>query len=323
MTILTSGTTGEPKAVRHSWEGLFRPVRASKTQSSPKWLLSYRPHLYAGLQVALQCFADHGTLAICPHDASPRFLAEFLVSAKVEYVSATPSYWRRLLMFGDAETLKQLSLAQITLGGEVVDQQILDKLRHYFPKARIVHIYATTEAGRCFSVDDGMAGFPVAYLQQARLDGTELRLQDSELLIRSPNSMKTYDPHSSKRNSVQDWFATGDVVTLTNDRVYFIGRKSEMINVAGSKVFPIEVEKVIRLVPGVEDVRVFGKSSSIAGQLVACEIVAQDEENLEALKKRVTKTCLDRLTSYQRPRSISFVEKLSLSSAGKTSRASR
>jgi acyl-CoA synthetase (AMP-forming)/AMP-acid ligase II len=73
----------------------------------------------------------------------------------------------------------------------------------------------------------------------------------------------------------------------------------------------------------VEDVRVFGKSSSIAGQLVACEIVAQDEENLEALKKRVTKTCLDRLTSYQRPRSISFVEKLSLSSAGKTSRASR
>jgi acyl-CoA synthetase (AMP-forming)/AMP-acid ligase II len=320
VTILTSGSTGEPKAASHSWASLSRPVRKGTGPSGPRWLLTYRPHLYAGLQVMLQCFSDRGTLVIPDLEADPQSTTDFMMIAGVQYVSATPSYWRRLLMFSEASLLKRIPLAQITLGGEVVDQPLLDKLSQCFPMARLVHIYATTELGRCFSVSDGRAGFPTSYLHNVLPDGVELRVQEGELLIQSPSSMRTYDPYSSQPAHTVGWFATGDLVEISGERVHFVGRKTEMINVAGSKVFPIEVERVIRTIPGVSDVRVFGKASSIAGELVACEIVPERGEDSEVLKERVTRICRSQLATYQQPRLIRFVDRIDLSFSGKTLR---
>jgi acyl-CoA synthetase (AMP-forming)/AMP-acid ligase II len=138
--------------------------------------------------------------------------------------------------------------------------------------------------------------------------------------------MRTYDPLSSQLSSLSSssplgWFATGDMVDIQEDRVYFVGRKTEMINVAGSKVFPVEVERVIRVVPGVSDVRVFGRASSIAGELVACEIVAAPNQDREALRSLIVRTCLASLASHQQPRIIKLVDRIDLSSAGKTLRA--
>jgi long-chain acyl-CoA synthetase len=93
-----------------------------------------------------------------------------------------------------------------------------------------------------------------------------------------------------------------------------------MINVAGSKVYPIEVERVIRVIPGVADVRVFGKFSSIAGELVVCEIVPNLDQNCKMLEEAVNRVCREKLTTYQQPRMIKFVDRLGLSSAGKTLR---
>jgi acyl-CoA synthetase (AMP-forming)/AMP-acid ligase II len=132
--------------------------------------------------------------------------------------------------------------------------------------------------------------------------------------------MGMYDPVSSSQSTISDWFQTGDLVEVRDDRVHFVGRKSEMINVAGSKVFPIEVERVIRIIPGVSDVRVFGKASSIAGELVACEIVAAPGQDRDALKEIVARTCRAKLNSQQQPRMIKLVDRIDLSSASKTLR---
>lgn len=320
VTILTSGSTGEPKAARHSWESIVRPVKKGAEIRAPKWLLTYRPNLYAGLQVMLQCFADRGTLVLPDPHMDPQSTVQFMYDAGVQFVSATPSYWRRLLMFSDAELLRRVPLVQITLGGEAIDQLILDKLRHHFPKARLVHIYATTELGRCFSVSDGKEGFPASYLHTAQPGAAELKVHEGELLVHSPNSMRMYDPLSPQQPSASNWFPTGDMVEIRDSRVYFVGRNSDMINVAGSKVFPIEVERVIRIIPGVSDVRVFGKTSSIAGELVACEIVANPDQDREVLKEIVVRTCRAQLNSQQQPRLIKLVDRIDLSSAGKTLR---
>jgi len=320
VTILTSGSTGDPKAARHTWETLSRPVRKGVEGGAPRWLLAYRPNLYAGLQVMLQCFADRGTLVIPPDDIDPHALAQLMSDAKVQYVSATPSFWRRLLILADSETLKKTPLIQITLGGEVVDQPLLDRLKEIYPNSRLAHIYATTELGRCFSVHDEIAGFPTTYLDKALSDGSQLRIHDGELHVRSANSMRMYDPYSGRQTANVDWFPTGDLVERKGDRVYFVGRKTDMINVAGSKVYPVEVERTIRGIPGVSDVRVFGKASSVAGELVACEVVPLPGEDVGALRIRINQTCRASLSSPQLPRSIAFVEQVVLSAAGKTLR---
>jgi len=321
VTILTSGSTGEPKAVRHTWDSLCRPVRKRPEDSAPRWFLTYQPNLYAGLQVMLQCFADHGTLCLADHGMDPRQTAQLMNDAGVQFVSATPSYWRRLLLFVDRNLLKQIPLIQITLGGEVVDQAILDNLHDLFPNSRLLHIYATTELGRCFSVNDGQAGFPLSYLESRLSDGTELLLREGELLVRSSNSMTMYDPLSSQKMPDSGWFATGDLVEVKGNRVYFVGRRTEMINVAGSKVYPLAIERVIRNVPGVVDVRIYGKVSSIAGELVACELVPEEGRDHNRLKEDVVRACRSQLASYQQPRLIKFVKHIDLSSAGKTLRS--
>jgi acyl-CoA synthetase (AMP-forming)/AMP-acid ligase II len=320
VTILTSGSSGQPKAVRHSWESLARPVRRTSDRLGHRWLLTYRPNLYAGLQVILQCVLNGGTLAAPRPGMSAAKVAQFAASARVQFISATPSHWRWLLTFADAEVLRRLDLLQITLGGEVVSQEILDRLAELFPGARLVHIYATTELGRCFSVTDGKAGFSARFLDQRSSDGVELQIINDELCVRSANGMQGYDGDSGRSYDPNVWFPTGDLVGVMGDRVHFLGRASDMINVGGNKVHPLEIERLIRSVAGVADVRVYGRKSSITGQLVECELVAAEGADATRVEEAVRSRCLKQLASHQRPRAIRMVKEIGVSQAGKRTR---
>ena len=320
VTILTSGTVGRPKAARHTWQSLLRPVRSS--QQPQRWLLSYRLHLYAGLQVLLQSLATGGGVCM-PGDFAPNDAVSMLIANGVEFASATPSYWRRLLLFADGDNLRKLSLRQLTLGGEAVDQPLLDRLRDTFPAARLIHIYATTELGRCFSVTDGKAGFPLSMLQPTEGPNAELRIEDGELLVRSKNRMEQYLANEGSNLQGFDddgWFATGDQVEVHGDRVFFAGRLGDMINVGGNKVRPMVVENVVRQVSGVADVRIYGQTSSIAGELVACDIVVSPGWDPGEVQQAVANHCRETLTNFQWPRLIQVVESIPLSPAGKTRR---
>jgi len=321
LTILTSGTSDKPKAVRHTWASLSRPVRKTVRAEGPVWLLSYRLHLYAGLQVVLQCLLNGGTLVIPAAGAPADDVARLLVTARVEFASATPSYWRRLLLFADPGTLRQASLQQITIGGEAVDQQVLNLLHQQFPGVRLVHIYATSELGRCFSVADGKAGFPACFLDQPSADGVELKIEAGELWVRSMNAMSGYDPLlSPSQVSLTSWFATGDLVERRGDRIYFLGRRTDIINVGGQKVHPLEVESVIRAGADVMDARVFPHPSSIVGQVVACEVVGRPGSDPQTVELGVRRRCLANLNAHQRPRLISIVRRIETSAADKVVR---
>ena len=322
VTILTSGTEGKPKAATHTWRSLAQPVRRTAAATPQRWMLSYRIHLYAGLQVVLQALLNYGLLAVPEADASPDEIMDLMGRHGVQYGSATPSFWRRLLLFADRQRLRRLDLVQLTLGGETVDQQILDELRNVFPEARLIHIYATTELGRCFAVRDGRAGFPAAFLEGAPEPGIELRVCDGQLQVRSANAMRQYErPQTTAPGFDRDgWFDTGDLVHIEGDRVYFKGRAGDLINVGGNKVAPGAVEAVIRQVEGVADVRVYGQPSSLAGQLVACDLVLRDGAAEADVRGSVATACGSQLAAHHRPRIINIVDRLPLNAAGKTRR---
>ncbi|MCP4193565.1 MAG: long-chain fatty acid--CoA ligase [Planctomycetaceae bacterium] len=323
LTILTSGTSGRPKAVRHHFDKLARPVRHTGDQEQ-RWLMAYRPHLYAGLQVTLQALLNHGTLVIPDVDSSPQSVADLMLSARVTYASATPSYWRRLLLFADPGDLQHVPMKQITLGGEAIDQSILDQLSQCFPTARIVHIYATTEVGRCFSVSDGLAGFPRRFLDKPSADGIELKIEEGELYVRSENSMERYDERSGaleNRYTTDGWFQTGDLVEVHENRVFFAGRSTDMINVGGNKVHPVEIEQVIRARADVAEVRIYAQSSSIAGELVACDVAPIDPQiDFSKFRKAIVDHCNSQLNRFQRPRIVRVLKELELNDSGKMKR---
>lgn len=317
VVLFTSGTSGPPKPAVHTWESLGAAISRHPRNERRRWLLAYDLARFAGMQVLLQALATGGALCV-PASREPADVVACLTRDQVEYASGTPTFWRMLLGAATSDELAGCALEQITLGGEAVDQGVLDRLRAAFPQARISHIYASTEMGTCFVVNDGRAGFPAAFLDDPSLP-TRLRIGDEgELLIASRRAMKEY--LGEQAGPREAWFATGDMVRLEGDRVYFVGRRSECINVGGAKVFPADVERVIRAVPGVREVRVHPIASSMVGQLVGAEIEALAGHAPAAVRDEVLAACRRELVKYQVPAVVKIVDRLTVNDAGKIAR---
>ena len=321
--IVTSGSTGRPKAVEHTWASLISVVRSGHTSSPQRWLLTYPVHLYSGIQVTLQCFALGGTLTVLPEVSMPASICGVLRRDGIQCIPATPSFFRQLLTRGDREDLRRAPITQITLGGEPATDSLLTQLAQLHPNARVTHIFAATEVGRCFAVSDGCAGFPKEYLDEGAEGGARLKIEDGELLVKpGPGSGRGIRPsHADPAGtSPPSWFHTGDIVEVVGDRIYFCGRKTEMINVGGNKVHPLEVEEVLRSIPGVGDVRIYPVRSSMVGQLVAADVVPDASVGPEQMRAHIARASLERLRPYQRPRQINIVAALPLLEAQKINR---
>jgi long-subunit acyl-CoA synthetase (AMP-forming) len=122
--------------------------------------------------------------------------------------------WRRALM---APAIRCITPRYMRLSGEIADQAILDSLRAAFPDAAIGHAYASTEAGVAFDVNDGLAGFPAAYVGGAR-DGVEMKISDGTLRIRSRGTASGYVGGQQELADSDGFVDTGDVVERRGDR---------------------------------------------------------------------------------------------------------
>ena len=313
----TSGTTGPPKVYSHTLNSLTattRPPRVSAREY--RWGLAYQAHRFAGMQVVLQALLSGNTLVVPPSTDLPAMVETF-VEHRVNTLSATPSQWRNFLIHG---AIRGCSLEQITLGGEIADQAILSTLRREFPAARIVHIYASTEAGVGFSVTDGRAGFPAAWLGQG--PPCEMKISDTgSLLIRSP-AMSRSGETLHARLTPEGYLDTEDRVAVSDGRVHFLGRATGIINVGGNKVHPEEIENLVRAIPGVQNALASGRGSPIMGQLVVLEVQAGElsAEESSAFVRRIRDHCRQNLPKHKVPALINIVRELAVSESGKVER---
>ena len=317
IVILTTGTTGLPKAALYTWAHLLSQVRFADNSPNRRWALLYPLNHFAGLQVLLHTTKNGLSLAI-PKTRQFTDVLACLTRSEVDSVSATPTFWR---MFTGQLTAgaEQLKVRQITLGGEPASADILRRLRELFPGARITQVFATTEIGSCFTVNDGLPGFPAEFLE-APIGNVQLRIKDGSLYIRSGMGMTGYVDGSPAPDQDGDWIDTGDLVELRGNRVFFLGRKGEVINVGGVKVFPPSVEDHIRSIPGVSAVRVYGKPNPVTGQIVAADLEIEDGFDPDSLLGNVRSACRLSLNRYEQPRELHIVNKLSRSNEKLTRR---
>src|ERR1035441_3697560 len=316
VLIMSSGTTGIPKLAQHSIDSLLGRIRPSKAdRPRQRWLLTYHPSTYGGLQVLLSSLIT-GAELITVANPTVANLCEAAMTYQPSHISGTPTFWRSfLLMLGPRAS--SLQLEQITLGGDIADAHILKALRETYPAAAISHIYASTEAGALFSVRDGLAGFPAAWLATG-IDGIELRIREGVLQVKSPRGMKRYVARAAAPGLIEDgWLMTGDLVEQVGDRVYFCGRQDTMLNVGGAKVRPEEVEEVLFSFAEIADARVYGMRNPITGVVLAADVVAQPGQDIASLRATLPASLRARLEAYKVPRIFNFVSSLAVSDAGK------
>ncbi|WBB46700.1 AMP-binding protein [Verrucosispora sp. WMMA2044] len=289
LWLLTSGSTGRPKRVGHTLESLTT-VRGQ--QPARTWLCPYAPGTYAWWQVVTLSLTQPGQHLVVVEpdqlDDWPALAAEHGVDA----ASGTPTFWRRAL-HRDPAGLARVPLRQLTLGGEPVDQTILDRLREVFPAARISWIYASSEVGAAIVVHDGRAGFPVDWLDRAAPGRPTIGVRDGELVITSPYHGAGLDGP----------VRTGDRAQVSGDRVLITGRlDADEINVGGSKVSAGVVRDVLTAHPQVAWARVTGRRAPLLGHMVVAEVVPTAGAKLD--EATLVRWCADQLPEYAVPRRI-------------------
>ena len=319
--MLTSGTSGLPKIVGHTLEGLCGAILADGAShgTAPVWATFYDIRRYGGLQIFLRAVVGGGSMVLSePGEPLADHIAR-LAAQGVTHISGTPSHWRKLLM---SRSVSHFSPCYVRLSGEIADQSVLDGLAQAFPNASIGHAYASTEAGVGFAVTDGREGFPASLIGQDR-NGVELKVVDGSLRIRSKRTARAYIGRSATALIEADGFVdTGDMVELRGDRYHFVGRRGGIINIGGLKVHPEEIETVINRHQAVRMSRAKSRRSPITGSIVVANVVlaADGVGREDAVRDEILRDCRAQLTSYKVPALIRFVETLDVTPAGKLAR---
>jgi acyl-CoA synthetase (AMP-forming)/AMP-acid ligase II len=316
--MLTSGTTGAPKLVVHTLAGLTGAIARDSTDAVQNWATFYDMRRYGGLQIFLRAVAGRGSLTLkSPGETVDDFLIR-AGEAGVTNISGTPSHWRLALMSPSA---RRIDPANIRLSGEIADASIIGALSSAYPRAQIVHAYASTEAGVAFEVGDRRPGFPSAWLAE-RDNGVAMKLVDGSLRIRSNCTASRYLGDGAPDLRDRDGFVdTGDMIELSGERCFFAGRRGGIINVGGAKVNPEEVEAVINQHAGVQASLVKARKNPITGAVVVADVVLRDGvAQTPALKDEIIGACEKQLAPYKAPALIRFVASLAMNESGKLAR---
>ena len=135
--MLTSGTSGVPKIVRHTLEGLTGAIVADGPARGtlPVWATFYDIRRYGGLQIFLRAIIGGGSMVLTEPGEPIADYVTRLHARGVTRISGTPSHWRKLLMSGSASGFSP----RYVRVGEIADQAVLDGLRRAFPAASIGH----------------------------------------------------------------------------------------------------------------------------------------------------------------------------------------
>ena len=293
LEIFPSGTMGFPKKVEHTLESLTRGVKKDINFKNNVWGFAYNPTHFAGLQILFQALLNANTIVYL-FDQNPAIIPDILSSYRITHISATPTFYRKILPYLNKENTV---LERITFGGEKFDKLLVDKIKKYFPKAKIRNIYASTEAGSLFSSKDET--FKISERMKDKI-----KIENNELLVH-----KDLLGYSSQIELEDNWYRTGDLVEKNNENEFkFIARKDEIINVGGYKVNPHEIEEEIKRLDDIVDVVVKGRKNGVTGNILVAEIIYNGDLEEKKIEEEILNLLKINFQNWKIPRIFNIVK---------------
>jgi long-chain acyl-CoA synthetase len=194
-------------------------------------------------------------------------------------------------------------LRTVTYGTEPMPQNTLRRVHAALPHVRLQQTYGLSELGILRSESRG----PDSLWVRVGGEGYEWRVVDGLLEIKARAALLGY-LNAPSPMTADGWFRTGDAVEVDGEWLRILGRRSEIINVGGEKVYPAEVEGVLLEMPGVVEAVVHGEANAITGNLVAARIRLDAPEPLGEFRGRLIAFCKDRLARYKIPQKVRLVD---------------
>lgn len=299
LIILTSGSTGDPKAAVHQFSKLVSKNSAKKKKSFRTLVFLKLDHI-GGINTLLAIMAAGGSVVMIK-DRTPATICQAIANHEVELLPTTPSFLNMLIMAQAHEKYDLSSLKMITYGTEPMHQSTLNSLAKIFPDLKLKQTYGATELGIFPTKSKGNG----SRWMKVGGNGVETKIKDGTLHIRTKSVMLGY-LNATANIDDEGWYNTNDKVEVDGDYLKILGRQEEIINVGGEKVYPAEIESVLLEMDNVEDVAVRGVKNPVVGAIVGATFVLENPEEKVDFNKRMIDFCLEKLDGHKIPRLIDF-----------------
>ncbi|CAN5160811.1 fatty acid--CoA ligase family protein [soil metagenome] len=313
LVILTSGTTGVPKGAVHDLNTLVDNLedwgKLVDMNSTKKGLLPLPLSHVFGLEVTFVCVVT-GACIIFTDPASSKSFFTCLPKFKPHILVGVPTLYSAMLPM-DPQTAGLDNAEVLLSGGAPLPTSLATEFKAKFGKM-LNNGYGSTES-KIISLNLGGPSESVGRsISRAKIeivnDKDEVlpEGQTGEIRISGPMLMKGYlnDKEATAKVIKENCYYTGDMGHMEDGYLFISGRTKEMIIVAGNKVFPSEVEDVLRKEPLVKEVAVIGLPHSKLGQIVKAIVVISDEaislklEGSDAEKKEAKQHLAGLLKEY-------------------------
>jgi len=290
LILFTSGSTSEPKGVVHSFRSLLAKIAiASEATVKTDWtntLCILPTHFVYGLvsNSLVPLFLGHTLFVFPPFSlAILSDLSNLVQRFAITAFCSVPSMWKIIFEFSPGKggaTLRRIHCAAAPLSKDLWSQ-----IRTWAPGAEVKNVYGATEMGCAITgpldgmdFHDGLVGrgwsTKVVVLNQEGQPAFPNEV--GEIFLQGPSMMKGYfkRPDATAEVVQRGWYRTGDLGYVDDSGdVTLVGRSKYVINKAGMKIYPEDVEALLMTFPEIADVCVFALPDEIAGETIAAAVV--------------------------------------------------
>ncbi|MDX2240333.1 MAG: fatty acid--CoA ligase family protein [Leptolyngbyaceae cyanobacterium bins.302] len=299
LVLFSSGSTGKSKATVHDLVPLLEKFKVPRKFLRTITFLLF-DHI-GGINTLFYSLSNAGCI-VTVQERLPDVVCAAIAKYKIQLLPTSPTFVNLLLISEAYKRHDLSSLELVTYGTEVMPESTLQRFHALFPNIRLLQTYGLSEVGIMRSQSKSSDSLWV----RVGGEGFETRVVNGMLEIKAQSAMLGY-LNAPSPFTEDGWLVTGDAVEVDGDYVRILGRKSEIINVGGEKVYPAEVESVLQLIEGVEDVAVNAEPSPITGQMVKARVKLSTGESVADFRKRMWVFCQDKLPKFKIPQKVVLV----------------
>ena len=325
---LTSGTTDLPRAIQFRSEQLLADCnQICETMGISDADLNFGvipiSHSY-GFSNLLTPLIARGVPVVLSRDRVPRAVLSDLARTHATVFPGMPLFYQS---FCEMETVPLLPKLRLCISaGAPLSLSIAKKFREKF-RLPIHSFYGASECGGiCYDSEaaDETEGFVGQPMKGVDVDIVDPAAASSQIRVHSAAVGTDYFPEADEEKLGNGSFLPDDLLEYTASGFKIVGRNSDVINVAGKKLNPAEVEAQLLRFAGVRQAVVFGRQSAFRNEEVtACIVPNVDPATGQATKLEesdLLEFCRAHLSGWQTPKRIFIVNEIPTTERGKISR---
>jgi acyl-CoA synthetase (AMP-forming)/AMP-acid ligase II len=317
---LTSGTTAAPRAIRFRSQQLLADCdQICDTMGVGEDDLNFGvipvSHSY-GFSNLITPLLARGVAMVMSRDRLPRAVLDGLARTHATVFPGMPVFYQAFCAVEETPDLRSLRLC--ISAGAPLSAALAGRFREKFGQP-LHSFYGSSECGGiCYdrAGESSLDGYLGSSMDGVQLEPVDPATEASQLRVRSAAVGDGYFPEPDTARLGHGVFVPDDLLAYSGSGWRIAGRVSDLINVAGKKVNPAEVEAHLLALPGVRQAVVFGRRSALRNEEVAACVVT--EKNVE--EAELLRSCRQRLSGWQVPKRIFVVSEIPVNERGKTSR---